>query len=226
MATIEESLVYPLILLLAGGGISVGLGTWLTHWFENRRKDREIKVEHHRKELETKVDLLSKMAEEITNRYGNALFYKIFKQQEFSPVERNTIRENDMKWFNSVNVIRSKLQCYYLDTNIGEIWNDYFFVLDAATAASREYFSQDQDPIEKKELKKDLARIKAYFSKDKSIKWDNLTTAYDDHLWSEVLELLRKKGDEIMKNVLKLPIKTFKAKPSRLSRLRKKVRRD
>jgi hypothetical protein len=205
MATIEESLYYPLILLLAGGGISVGLGTWLTHWFEDLRKKREIKVEHDRKELETKVDLLSKMAEEITNRYGNALFYIIYKQQKFTKAERNTIKENDMKWFNSVNVIRSKLQCYYPDTNIGEIWGDYFFVLDVATAASREYFNQD--PNEKKELKKDLARIKAYFSEEKSIKWDNLTTAYDDDLWDEVLKLLRKKGDEIMEKVLVRSIK-------------------
>lgn len=203
MATFEENL----ILLLVGGGLSGGLVTWLSHWLENRRKEREIKVEHGKKELETKVDLLSKMAEEITNRYGNALFYKIYQQKEFTQAERNTIIENDKKWFNSVNVIRSKLQCYYPDTNIGKIWDDYFFVLDYATAASREYF--DKDPIEKEELEKDLARIKAYFSEDKSIKWDNLTTAYDDDLWSEVLKLIRKKGDEIMEKVLVTRIKTF-----------------
>src|SRR5688500_6050434 len=92
---ISQFFEHPLILLLAGGGISVGLGTWLTHWFEDRRKEREIKVEHDRKELETKVDLLSKMAEEITNRYGNALFYGIYKQQKFTQAERNTIIEND-----------------------------------------------------------------------------------------------------------------------------------
>lgn len=50
MATFEESFVYPLYLLLIGAGASVGIGTWLSHWLENRRK-----------ELEIKVDLASKM---------------------------------------------------------------------------------------------------------------------------------------------------------------------
>jgi hypothetical protein len=55
MVTLEEIPVFlehPLFLLVIGGVISVGLGTWLTNRWQN-----------HRKELEVKVDIVSKMLE-------------------------------------------------------------------------------------------------------------------------------------------------------------------
>jgi hypothetical protein len=90
MATFEESFLYPLALLLIGAGLSGGLVTWLSHWLENRRKEREIKVEHDRKKLEIKVDIASKMAEEIADRFGNALTYAYYKQQVFTQAEKNS----------------------------------------------------------------------------------------------------------------------------------------
>jgi len=60
MATFEETFVYPLILLLIGAGVSGVLVAWLTNRWQN-----------HRKELEIKVDIASKIAEAVGNHLAN-----------------------------------------------------------------------------------------------------------------------------------------------------------
>jgi hypothetical protein len=75
--------------------------------------------------------------------------------------------------------------------------------------ASANYFDQDPDPRVKKDLEFRLGVIKDYFSNDKSISLDNLTMTYDDELWQDVIILVRSRGEEIIKDVLKLSIKVF-----------------
>jgi hypothetical protein len=49
---ISVALEHPLVLLLIGAGVSGLLVAWLTNRREDRRKQQEVKVEDHRKELE------------------------------------------------------------------------------------------------------------------------------------------------------------------------------
>lgn len=52
---------YPLVLLGIGAVLSFGLGTWLTKRWEDRRKEVDIKVE-----------IVSKMDEAVTRRISKA----------------------------------------------------------------------------------------------------------------------------------------------------------
>lgn len=61
MVTLEEILVHPITLLLIGAGVS----SLLIPWFTNKWQD-------HRKELEIRVDIASKIAESVGNHIGNA----------------------------------------------------------------------------------------------------------------------------------------------------------
>ncbi len=55
MATFEEGFLYPLYLLLIGAGVSGLLVGVVTHKLENRRKEREMKVQERWKEKEIEV---------------------------------------------------------------------------------------------------------------------------------------------------------------------------
>lgn len=64
--------------------------------------------------------------------------------------------------------------------------------------------------ILKKYLEQILEKIKDYlqnFSDYKLISWDNLITASDQDLWVQVIRLIRRWGDEIMKDVFKLRVR-------------------
>jgi hypothetical protein len=79
MVTIEQKsafLAHPFVLVLVGVAVSSIPLALLTHWLENRRKKQEIAVEHDKKELEIKVDIVSKMAEVIRTLMGESIFSK------------------------------------------------------------------------------------------------------------------------------------------------------
>jgi hypothetical protein len=152
--------------------------------------------------------MVSKMAEQISHQLGNASQLQYVKKDVFTDAEKSAMWEDDRKWYIDVNVTRAKLQSYYPDTKIAERWDDYMLVLFTLAEASRHYFEQDVN--ERSRLGGDLELIKKYFQNDKSIiKWDRLTTAYDSPLWDSVIDLVRKRGDEIIGDVLKFPIKAF-----------------
>src|SRR5688572_15919458 len=71
MATFEESFLYPLILLLVGAGVT----SLLIPWFTNRWQDR-------RKQLEIKVDLVSK----ITEVYGSMSAKVVVSTERMKPI--------------------------------------------------------------------------------------------------------------------------------------------
>ena len=77
--------------------------------------------------------------------------------------------------------------------------------------ASRQYFLEDTSGEAKKILKGNLETIKIQYSHNKKIDCDRLTTEmnYNDNLWTDVTDMLEQRGEEIIRDVLKLPIKVF-----------------
>jgi hypothetical protein len=197
MVTLEEVLGHPLFLLLVGAGVS----SVLILWFTNKWQD-------HRKKLEIKVELVSRMSEAISYPYTTAMTLASRKKKAFTEVELDSAYENFGKWFRRINIIRSKIQSYYPDSEIITAWHAYLWILFAFYQASLDYFRLDDDDA-KKELLGSLEMIKVYLSNDESIEWNNLATAYDEDMWSRVANLLTDEGDKIINAVLKLKIKVF-----------------
>jgi hypothetical protein len=209
MATFEESFLYPLVLLLVGAGVSGGLVAWLTNRWEDRRKEREFAVENRRKELEIKVDIASRMAEAIGYQIANAMTVAHEAKVEFTAAQWHTLYENHKKYFADTNIIRSKLETYFSGAGVNERWDCYIPVLMSLDLASAQYFLKPRSEKEEFNLKFSLELIRNYFSDDSRINWDRLTTDYDEHLWQEITSLVSEQGDEIIKDVLNLPIKVF-----------------
>jgi hypothetical protein len=216
MATFDESFLYPLILLLVGGGISVGLGTWLTHWLENRREKRETEVENHRKELEIKVELATRMGEVSANTLGEALIAADIAKEEYSEADWGKMYENITKWLGEANIIRSKLQSYYEDAGLAKAWFTYWSTVNLYYQASINYFQKRSRS--KEDLKGQLKLIRDYFSQQgeyidengNSIKpWENLTIIYEESQWHTIYEILMATGEKIIKDVLMTRIKVF-----------------
>jgi hypothetical protein len=212
LATFEEGFLYPFYLLLIGGLVSVGLGTWLAHWLESRRKKREIEVENRRKELEIKVDITSKMTEAIAYQKANALIStdrKIKVRKEDDKIAATG--ENLRNWYVEVNIISSKLQTYFPEICIRDKWEGYYLILLAFTNVSRDYFFEDSTDDQKRGFQNRLKIIRDYFPDHEEINWDRFTTetTFDRDLWGDVGNLIFRRGDEIVKEVLKLPIKVL-----------------
>jgi hypothetical protein len=202
MATFEESFLYPLFLLLIGAGVSGLLVAWLTNRWQN-----------HRKELEIKVDIVSKMAEVMAKRRQEVAFSLEKRKQTFTVAEMDAFYENRNELGIDAELISSKLLTYFPEADIKDKWFKYDVILATVGNASRLYF---QEPPEKGKLKRQLETIKKYFSDNKQIgweqiDWDRLTSqmTYDDELWLKVRSLVLLRGREIVREVLKFPIKVF-----------------
>jgi hypothetical protein len=70
---------------------------------------------------------------------------------------------------------------------------------------------KDPSEDEKSSSKSNLEEIRDYFSDNKEINWDRLTTdmTYDDDQWTEISSLFWGRAYTMIKDVLKLPIKVF-----------------
>jgi hypothetical protein len=111
-----EDFLYPLILLLIGAGVTSLLLPWFTKRWEDRKK-----------ELEIKVDIVSKMAEVRANVLAEASIVIEFRKEK---VETEKVYENLRKWYGEVNIIRSKLQSYYGDTELATTWFNYWTAIN------------------------------------------------------------------------------------------------
>jgi len=105
------------------------------------------------------------------------------------------------------NIIRSKLRSYYSDADIAQRWYNYWAVVNYFYQASTNYFRKDASV--KEDLKEQVYYIENYFSSNKSVNMENLTTNYDRAQWQKVYALLFHQADEIIRDVLKLSIKAF-----------------
>lgn len=208
MATFEEGFLYPLILLLVGAGVSGVLVSWLTNRWQDRRK-----------ELEIKVDIASKMAEAVGYYIANALI--LTYRQNFTVADEDAYYESMRKWYIDVNIISSKLDTYFPQTDIRNRWEGYYDVLVAFNEATRYYFYESPSEEQKNDLKLQLENIRKYFKENnmhidqKNNKdlhwWNRLTTEmrYNDDLWTKVANQVYAQSNKIIKDVLKLPMKVF-----------------
>jgi hypothetical protein len=200
MATLEESFVYQLILLLIGAGVS----SLLIPWFTNRLQD-------HKKKLEIKVDIATKISELIAYQVANSGALLTLEERTFSDVANVAFLENNKKWYIDVKVISSKLESYFPETGIMKRWEEYCSVLTAITRFMRQ--SLYKAPTEEQEKSQIffLEHIKNYFSSNPQVDWNRITTemTFDDVQWANLASLIMRRGDEIIKDILKLPIKVF-----------------
>jgi hypothetical protein len=211
MATLEENLLYPLILLLVGGVISVVLGTWLTNWWQKHRKEREVKV-----------DIASKMLEV----YGSGAAKTFLSNMRREPI--SNIDEVLEKFCVGAYIVDSMLDSYYSSkTAILDRWSDFFDGYVPFIDATSLYFVKVRTKDEKSSLEDDLNKIKKYFSVNKEINSDRLTAdkpidpklwkkisdlttdKHDDELWKEIDDVYWHRVSKIYKDVLELDIKVF-----------------
>lgn len=198
----EEDFVYPLILLFVGGVISVGLGTLLTNWWQNRRK-----------ELEVKVDLVSK----ITEVFGSLSAKVVVSTERRKPI--SNIDEAVEKFLGDGDIVHSLLRSYYSSeagiTNrcITNRWYGFASAYFAFADVTSLYFVKDRKEDEKKSLECHLNDVKDYFSDNKEINWDCLTPGMLPNDAEELVKINDLYGDRVSKiitDVLELPIKVFK----------------
>jgi hypothetical protein len=119
--------------------------------------------------------------------------------------------ENLRNWYVDVNIISSKLKSYFPEISIRDKWEGYYLILLAFTNVSRDYFFEDSTDDQKRGFQNRLKIIRDYFPDDKEIDWDRFTTqmTFDKELWGDVGNLISKKGDEIVRDILKSPIRAF-----------------
>jgi hypothetical protein len=207
MATFVEGFLYPLYLLLIGAVVSGAAVALLSHFLENRRKTREFEVERKRKELEIKVDIVSK----ITEVYGSVSAKVVVSTVRRKPI--SNIDEAVEKFLGDGDIVHSLLRSYYSSgTGITNRWYDFASAYFAFADATSLYFVKDPTDDEKKsQLKRHLNDVKKYFSDNKKIKWDRLTPdmPYDAKLWVKINDLYGDRVSEIITDVLKRPIKVF-----------------
>jgi hypothetical protein len=215
MVSLEQQisvfLEHPLVLLLIGAGVSGLLVAWLTNRWEDRRKQQEIKIEDHRKELEIKVDMASKMSELIADEMSHAFIYVNRGIRTIDATEEKALSEREKNWFIDGSIIRLKLESYFPEADIKQRWEEYFFVLHSFTTASVLYFLKNPTADKRNALEYHLKEIRNYFSDNKQIDWDRLTTkmTYDANQWQKIMVLIGARGEKIIRNLNKLPMKVF-----------------
>jgi hypothetical protein len=216
MVTLEEIsslLGHPFVLLVTGVGISSIPLALLGHWLENRRKKRELEVEHKRKELEIKVDIVSKIHEV----YGSVAAKPFLSRMMREPI--SNIDEVLTKFYVDAFIVDSMLDSYCSSKpDILDRWSDFFSSYVAFLDATSLYFVKDRTVDQKSSLEHDLNKIKEYFSDNKEeinstlkSKLDDLTADkdYDHELWGDIDNLYWDRVRKIYKDVLELDIKVF-----------------
>ena len=210
MATFEETFLYPLVLLLVGAGVSGVLVAWLTNMWQN-----------HRKELEIKADIVSKMAEINGSALGQSFFFYLRDKTIPTPAEKEAVDEAVKKIVTDAYKVDALLTSYSFEKKIIKAWRAYEEVIVAFRLASSLYFNKDRSDAEKGYLLNALWSIKKYFSDNKmpdfsdddiKEKWERLTTektfhselrTLDYNLWGKVTWKLSDQSDKITADFLK-----------------------
>ena len=132
----------------------------ITHLLEERRKKRGIKVENHRKEIEIKVDIVSKIAEVLGTSITNA---RIAADRQAKEVNTDDNFQYMKSWIIDGKIIRSKLDSYFSETDIRERWDAYTDILSKCNTASIVYFLGNRSEVPNEQFKKSIRRYKKLF---------------------------------------------------------------
>src|SRR5687767_10166369 len=114
MVTLEQisvALEHPLVLLLIGAGVSGVLVAWLTNRWED-----------HKKKLEIKMGIASKMAEYMSNLHANARVSIDVKKDTFTDADRDARFQNARKSLVDSKIIKIELEIYFSDAGIDQRW--------------------------------------------------------------------------------------------------------
>jgi len=91
MVTVEEIFGHPLTLLLVGAGVTSVVIPWVTN-----------KWQDHKKKLEIKVELASKMSEVVSNALAHSLIAADVQKEEYVGADLDKVYENLVKWYEEV----------------------------------------------------------------------------------------------------------------------------
>jgi hypothetical protein len=151
------------------------------------------------------------MSEAIGSHMANVTIARDRRKETWHEAEQDGFYENMKKWFVDTNIIESKLESYFPGEGVKDRFKDYTDVLTSFYFATVIYFLKDPSEWDKDDLRTALGVIRNHFPDNKQIDWDRFTTemTYDVDLWVDVRLLLLQRGDEIIKDVLKLSVKVF-----------------
>jgi hypothetical protein len=208
-----ELFSHPLVLLLIGAGVSSYLIPWLTN-----------KWQDHKKEIEIKIDLISKMSDIIALASGHA--YVCRQNQE----NRENFHKDILDWLVKANNSRSQLRVYFPDatilgaseTKISEYWNTYLSLLSVfwnftyQTCDKTFNFESGYKGIEG-----DIKFLQEYFGKTSSeIDWKAFCSRENERQWGSLMREILSKGDELIRAVIVSRPRIFKEKPAILNRIK------
>ena len=164
--------------------------------------------------LEIKVDIASKMAETISYQLVSADIAVLRKKKASTAAEEDAYYEYLKKSYIDASTISSKLESYFSETQtlIPKRWDSYCTLLRSISDVSRLYFYEAHSENQKRDLRNSLEVIRLYFRREEEkIDSIRLTTEmiFDADLWNKMRDLISEQGEEIVKDVLKLPIKVF-----------------
>jgi hypothetical protein len=163
---IQDFLSHPLLLLLVGAGVS----SYLIPWFTNKWQD-------HKKEIDLKIDLISKMSDIIALAAGHAHLYRN------TDTMRGDFYKDMLEWLVKANNIRSQLRVYFPDaailretkSNISDDWNAYLNILSVfwnfCYQSSGKNFSSE---CKYEGMNEDIGILKDYFKQTVQINWNEL----------------------------------------------------
>jgi hypothetical protein len=204
MVALEEIsgiLEHPLTLLLIGAGIT----SLLIPWFTKRSEDRK-------KELEIKVDIVSKMAEVMGYLIGESITLPKGTKDTLTDADEKAHFERIKKLYVDSRIVTSKLKSYFSEKDIIERWDGYIGILASYGTAAFAYTLKDPtNAAWEGSLRYNLGVLRTSFSDNKEIDWNRLTTEmiFDRDLWLKVNDSVENRGNEIIAHVLRLQPKLF-----------------
>jgi hypothetical protein len=134
-----------------------GVTSLLIPWFTNKWQDR-------RKQLEIKVDLVSK----ITEAYGSVSAKVVVSTVRRKPI--SNVDEAVEKFLGDGDIVHSLLRSYYSsEAGITNRWYNFASTYFAFADATSLYFVNDPTDDEKSLLEDDLNKIKKYFLDNKEV---------------------------------------------------------
>jgi hypothetical protein len=219
----ENEFLYPLVLLIVGGGISLGLGTWLPNRWQNNKKKLEIKVEIVSIMDETimvqirKAVLLSAKGKKQLLKIQTAEIEKQtaeIKNQRVDTERQRAHVENISDWYMlKAKAIESKLGTYFPDTNLKGRWDSYALALTSLISALIIGMFEDDPDEDKKKIEPLLKGLSQYFKSSGNKAHGDLATKitsnYNTELVGKIIGAFYAEAESIKKDIMKAPIKIF-----------------
>ena len=167
-------------------------------------------MENRRKELEIKVEIVSKMDETIMHQIDKALSLTSKKPKRPTEVEQNSEFEYIKNWYSlEAKRIESKLNTYFPETTLDNRWDTYARTLNQFIIALLVYLSEsDPQNVAKPYSDKRIEYIKSTgnkkYEEDGLVETlaSNFNTGTD--LVSDVIAMFSEEGGNIKKDIMKL----------------------